>query len=99
MDRALHNSRLRTQKTARTPILQRLARATALLASVIVLAFSFAACGSNNLIPVSIAVTPATATIAAGGMQQFSATGTYYNGQTKNLTFSVTWNSNTPGTA
>jgi phospholipase C len=39
----------------------------------------------------SIAVTPATASITAGKTQQFTATGTYNNGTTKNLTSSVTW--------
>ena len=40
----------------------------------------------------SIAVTPATATVAAGSAQQFTATGTYSNGTTHNLT-PATWTS------
>ena len=41
----------------------------------------------------SIAVTPPTPTIAAGATQQFTATGTYSDSSTKNLTSSVTWTS------
>lgn len=41
----------------------------------------------------SIAVTPATASVAAGKTQQFTATGTYNNGTTQNLTNSATWTS------
>jgi hypothetical protein len=40
---------------------------------------------------VSIAVTPATATIAPNSQQQFTATGTYADASTKNITSSVTW--------
>jgi uncharacterized protein YjdB len=42
---------------------------------------------------VSIAVAPATATITAGAKQQFSATGTYDNGATPDITTQVTWSS------
>jgi len=38
----------------------------------------------------SIAVTPGTASVAAGYTQQFTATGTYSNGTTQNLTGSAT---------
>jgi len=41
----------------------------------------------------SIAVTPATPSVAAGKTQQFTATGTYNNGTTQNLTNSATWTS------
>jgi hypothetical protein len=41
----------------------------------------------------SIAVTPATFTIASGTTQQLTATGTYTNGTTQNLTSSVAWTS------
>jgi uncharacterized protein YjdB len=41
----------------------------------------------------SIAVTPASPSIAAGGTQQFTATGTYSDNSTKNITTSVTWKS------
>ena len=48
---------------------------------------------------VSIAVTPATASIVVGNGQQFTATGTYSNGSTQNLTSTATWSSSTPGVA
>ena len=47
----------------------------------------------------SIAVTPATASLAAGGTQQFTATGTYADGSTRDLTSSVTWATSNPGIA
>ena len=47
--------------------------------------------GSASL--VSIAVTPANASIAKGTTQQFTATGTYSDSSTQNLTSSVTWTS------
>jgi hypothetical protein len=42
---------------------------------------------------VSIAVTPANASIAKGTTQQFTATGTYSDTSTQNLTSTVTWSS------
>ncbi len=39
----------------------------------------------------SIAVTPASPSIAAGSSQQFTATGTYSDSSTQNITTSVTW--------
>jgi len=42
---------------------------------------------------VSIAVTPTNPSIANGTSQQFTATGTYTDGSTQNLTTSVTWSS------
>jgi hypothetical protein len=39
----------------------------------------------------SIAVTPASQTIPAGATQQFTATGTYADGSTQNLTTQVAW--------
>ena len=42
---------------------------------------------------VSIAVSPAPASIALGSTQQFAATGTYSDGTTKTLTSSVKWTS------
>ncbi len=42
---------------------------------------------------VSIAVTPANPSIAAGTQQQFTATGTYSDGSKQNLTASATWTS------
>jgi trimeric autotransporter adhesin len=41
----------------------------------------------------SIAVSPSTAPVAAGYTQQFTATGTYSNGTTQNLTSAATWTS------
>src|SRR5262249_32166178 len=52
---------------------------------------------TNNL--VSIAVTPASPSITAGATQQFTATGTYQDTSTANITGSVTWNSATPSVA
>jgi len=55
----------------------------------------------NTLTPaglVSIAVTPATPTIAAGTNQQFIATGTFSDSSTQQLA-SVTWSSSAPGVA
>lgn len=44
-------------------------------------------------VPSSIAITPSTATIGLSVSQQFTATGTYANGSTADLTSVVTWNS------
>jgi uncharacterized protein YjdB len=41
----------------------------------------------------SLSVTPATASVIAGKSQQFTATGTYSDGSTQNLTGAVTWTS------
>ena len=48
---------------------------------------------------VSIAVTPSSPSITAGTTQQFSATGTYSDGSTKNLTSTANWLSATPAVA
>ncbi len=48
---------------------------------------------------VSIAVTPATATIALGSSQQYQAVGTYSDGSTQNVTTLLTWSSATPAVA
>jgi trimeric autotransporter adhesin len=48
---------------------------------------------------VSLAITPANPTIAQGASQQFTATGTYSDSSTQNLTTSVTWNSSTASVA
>lgn len=47
----------------------------------------------------SIAVTPANPSIALGLTQNFTATGTYSDTSTKNITSQVTWASGTPATA
>jgi PKD repeat protein len=48
---------------------------------------------------VSIAVTPATPSIALGTKQQFTATGTFTDLHTQDLSSSATWASTTPSTA
>ena len=48
---------------------------------------------------VSITVTPANPSIIAGGTEQFTATGTYTDNSTQNLTASVTWASSNTGVA
>ncbi|MGA3325471.1 MAG: kelch repeat-containing protein, partial [Terriglobia bacterium] len=48
---------------------------------------------------VSIAVTPANFSIAAGTTQQFTATGTYSDGSTQNLMGAATWSSSAAGVA
>src|SRR6202167_318888 len=48
---------------------------------------------------VSIAVTPANPSIAKGTTEQFTATGTFSDNHTQNLTGSVTWTSQTGGVA
>jgi hypothetical protein len=48
---------------------------------------------------VSIAVTPANPSVANGLTEQFSATGTYTDNSTLNLTTQVTWSSSDTGTA
>jgi len=48
---------------------------------------------------VSIAVTPANTSIPVGGTQQFTATGTYTDTTTQNLTSSVSWGSTNTGAA
>jgi uncharacterized protein YjdB len=47
----------------------------------------------------SIAITPANPTLAKGLTQQFTATGTYSDNSTQNLTSLVTWASATPAVA
>src|SRR5262249_5348536 len=47
----------------------------------------------------SIAVTPANPSIAKGSTQQFTATGTFSDASTQNLTSQVTWASATPTVA
>src|SRR4029453_10203193 len=48
---------------------------------------------------VSIAVTPADPSIANGTTQQFTATGTFTDASTQDLTTQVTWASATPAVA
>lgn len=44
----------------------------------------------------AITVTPASVSVAVGANQAFTATGTYSDGSTANITSSVTWASGTP---
>ena len=53
----------------------------------------------TSAVLVSLAITPATPSIALGTTQQFTATGTFTDGSTQNLTSSVTWSSDTLSTA
>ena len=48
---------------------------------------------------VSIAVTPTTSTLTLGTAQQFTATGTYSDGSTQNLSRQVNWASSAPAVA
>jgi uncharacterized protein YjdB len=48
---------------------------------------------------VSFAVTPSSPSVAVGLTQQFTATGTYTDQSTQDITATVTWTSGTPGTA
>jgi hypothetical protein len=48
---------------------------------------------------VSVAVTPATATVPTSGMQQFTATATYSDGSTRDVTTMASWTSGTVGVA
>lgn len=48
---------------------------------------------------VSIGITPPSPTVAAGFTKQFTATGTFSNATTQDLTTQVTWSSATPATA
>src|SRR5215475_3378632 len=47
----------------------------------------------------SIAVTPSSPSLTVGATQQFTATGTYSDGSTQNLTSQVTWASSNTGVA
>ena len=72
--------------------------------STTILATSGSISGSTSLTVtpatlVSIAVTPANASIAAGTQQQYTATGTYSDGSHQNLTSSATWTSSATSVA
>lgn len=53
----------------------------------------------TNAVLTSIAVTPATRSIARGLTQQYVATGTFSDTTQQNITAQVTWSSGTPATA
>jgi uncharacterized protein YjdB len=54
---------------------------------------------TGSPILVSIAVTPVNPSIAVGGHQQFTATGTYSDGSHQDLTTTATWSSSSPAVA
>jgi 6-phosphogluconolactonase (cycloisomerase 2 family) len=69
--------------------------------ALLLIAF-LAGCSGTSKPPVtlsSIAVTPANPTIAVTATEQFTATGTYSDNSTKDLTTQVTWASQTAGVA
>jgi len=70
---------------------------------VVVVAFTglLAGCSSGSSTPTltSIAITPATASVAAGLTQQLKATGTYSNNTTQDLTATATWSSSNASVA
>ena len=47
----------------------------------------------------SIAISPTNTSIATGATKQYTATGTYSDGNTRNITSTVTWSSNFPNVA
>ena len=53
----------------------------------------------NSATVVSLTITPANPSIAAGQQQQFTATGTYSDGSHQDLTSSVIWSSSSPSVA
>ena len=63
--------------------------------NVVVTVSGVASNGVNFVVKVltSIAVTPASPTVTAGNVQQFTATGTYSDMSTQNLTSVATWTS------
>ena len=55
--------------------------------------------GSKAPVLQGISVTPSAPSVAVGLTQQFTATGSYSDGSSKNLTGAVTWSSSMPATA
>ncbi|MGH9505202.1 MAG: beta strand repeat-containing protein [Terriglobales bacterium] len=53
----------------------------------------------NSATLVSIAVAPANSSMAVGTLKQFTATGTFSDSSTQDLTLSVLWDSSNPATA
>jgi len=53
----------------------------------------------TNAVLVSIAITPANSQVFLGTLNQFTATGTYSDQTTKDITSSVTWSSSNPSAA
>jgi len=74
------------------------------MGTVTITATSGAVSGSTSLTVtaatlVSITINPGNPSVAQGTSQQFSATGTYSDASTQNLTTSATWSSSVPGVA
>lgn len=71
--------------------------------SIVTASFNGKSAGTSVTVPatglVSIAVTPATASIAVGGVQQFIATATYADNSKAIITGSATWTSASTATA
>ncbi len=65
----------------------------------IIVGFKNALQSGSSTTLVSIAVTPANASLFPGMTQQFTATGTYSDNSTKNITSSVAWSSTDTGVA
>jgi galactose oxidase-like protein/Big-like domain-containing protein/HYDIN/CFA65/VesB family protein/Kelch motif protein len=55
--------------------------------------------GTGIAVLTGIVVTPAQSSVAVGSTQQFTATGTYNNGTSNNITASATWSSSNTGVA
>jgi len=53
--------------------------------------------GTGTLL--SVAITPANSTVVAGATQQFTATGTFSDGTTEDVTINAHWSSTVPTVA
>jgi trimeric autotransporter adhesin len=79
--------------------------ATAVAAGVTVITAKYQEGSSQTLLTVtsstlsSITISPVNTSIAVGGTQQYTATGTYSDGTTHNITGTVTWTSHFPNVA
>ena len=79
-------------------------RSSKILIAVLVLALAVGCSGgggggSTPVTLLSITVSPANPSITVGATQQFTASGTYSDNSTQNLTASVSWTSSAPGVA
>jgi uncharacterized protein YjdB len=77
--------------------------AGAFLSLLLAVVALFSGCGggvvNNNATVTSVAITPASPSIAAGSTQQFKATATYSTGTTADVTSTATWSSTTTSVA
>lgn len=73
--------------------------AVAMLIVLLTLAVGKVLAGVPTAILLSIAVTPSNPSVPAGSSLQFTATGTFSDGSTQDVTGVVTWSSNTPAVA